>query len=114
MAINYVQPNALFEDYMVFDEVVSPPTNTITDYRGKEYDKDTLVSLAQQIAPTLDKNNLAGGVYSTTNGNIGFAYDEATNALGYKPTAAEQVVLDMARHLIDTGVTDLNQVQAGD
>ena len=87
---------------------------TITDYRGKEYDKDTLVSLAQQIAPTLDKNNLAGGVYSTTNANIGFAYDEATNALGYKPTAAEQVVLDMARHLIDTGVTDLNQVQAGD
>jgi hypothetical protein len=99
---------------MVFDEVVTPPTNTITDYRGKEYDKDTLVSLAQQIAPTLDKNNLAGGVYSTTNANIGFAYDEATNALGYKPTAAEQVVLDMARHLIDTGVTDLNQVQAGD
>lgn len=88
-------------------------TNTITDYRGKEYDKNTLVSLAQQIAPTLDKNNLAGGVYSTTNANIGFAYDEATNALGYKPTAAEQVVLDMARHLIDTGVTDLNQVQVG-
>jgi len=113
MAINYVQPNALFEDYMVFDEVVSPPTNTITDYRGKEYDKDTLVSLAQQIAPTLDKNNLAGGVYSTNNANIGFAYDQATNALGYKPTAAEQVVLDMARHLIDTGVTDLTQVDAG-
>jgi hypothetical protein len=117
MAVNYGQQqwgDDLFEDYMVVDEVATPPTNTIIDYRGKEYDKDTLVSLAQQIAPTLDKDNLAGGVYSTNNANIGFAYDEATNALGYKPTAAEQVVLDMARHLIDTGVTDLNQVQAGD
>jgi hypothetical protein len=91
----------------------TPISKTITDYRGVEYDKNTLIKLAQQIAPTLDKNNLAGGVYNTTNGNIGFAYDEATNALGYKPTAAEQVVLDMARHLIDTGVTDINQVDVG-
>lgn len=98
------------------NNVIATPNQAakVTDYRGVEYDKNTLIKLAQQIAPTLDKNNLAGGVYSTTNGNIGFAYDEATNALGYKPTAAEQVVLDMARHLIDTGVTDLNQVQAGD
>jgi hypothetical protein len=98
------------------NNVIATPNQAakVTDYRGVEYDKNTLIKLAQQIAPTLDKNNLAGGVYSTTNGNIGFAYDEATNALGYKPTEAEQVVLDMARHLIDTGVTDLNQVQAGD
>ena len=98
------------------NNVIATPNQAakVTDYRGVEYDKNTLIKLAQQIAPTLDKNNLAGGVYSTTNGNIGFAYDEATNALGYKPTAAEQVVLDMARHLIDTGVTDLNQVQVGD
>ena len=97
------------------NNVISTPNQAakVTDYRGVDYDKNTLIKLAQQIAPTLDKNNLAGGVYSTKNENIGFAYDEATNAFGYKPTAAEQVVLDMARQLIDTGLTDLNQVQVG-
>jgi hypothetical protein len=106
-------PQAIEQVQTTNSIATTPVANTITDYRGKQYDKDTLVKLAQQIAPTLDKNNLAGGVYSTNNENIGFAYDEATNALGYKPTAAEQVVLDMARHLIDTGVTDINQVDAG-
>lgn len=106
-------PQAIEQVQTTNSIAATPVANTITDYRGKQYDKDTLVKLAQQIAPTLDKNNLAGGVYSTNNENIGFAYDEATNALGYKPTAAEQVVLDMARHLIDTGVTDINQVDAG-
>lgn len=92
----------------------SAPAPTVNDHRGKSYDTSQLLNLAKQIAPTLDANNLAGGVYSTNKGNIGFAFEDAEKVLGYAPTAAEQVVLDMARHLIDEGVTDLSQVQPAD
>jgi len=92
----------------------SAPAPTVNDHRGKSYDTQQLLNLAKQIAPTLDANNLAGGVYSTNKGNIGFAFEDAEKVLGYAPTAAEQVVLDMARHLIDEGVTDLSQVQPAD
>jgi hypothetical protein len=93
---------------------VSAPAPTVKDHRGNSYDTSQLLNLAKQIAPTLDANNLAGGVYSTNKGNIGFAFEDAERVLGYAPTAAEQVVLDMARHLIDEGVTDLSQVQPAD
>jgi hypothetical protein len=93
---------------------VSAPAPTVNDHRGNSYDTAQLLNLAKQIAPTLDANNLAGGVYSTNKGNIGFAFEDAERVLGYAPTAAEQVVLDMARHLIDEGVTDLSQVQPAD
>jgi hypothetical protein len=90
------------------------PTNTVTDYQGKTYDKTTLLNLAKELAPSIDANRLKGGVYSTTGQSIGFNYDEATSALGYAPSAAEQVVLDMARHLMDEGVTSADQIQATD
>jgi len=92
----------------------SVPTNTVTDYQGKTYDKTTLLNLAKELAPSIDANRLKGGVYSTTGQSIGFNYDEATNALGYAPSAAEQVVLDMARHLMDEGITSADQIQATD
>ena len=102
--------------------VVAPPpvitqaaaSNTVTDYQGKTYDKTTLLNLAKELAPSIDANRLKGGVYSTTGQSIGFNYDEATNALGYAPSAAEQVVLDMARHLMDEGVTSASQIDATD
>jgi len=86
----------------------------ITDYQGKTYDLPTLLSLAKALAPSIDANRLRGGVYSTTGQSIGFNYDEATNALGYAPSAAEQVVLDMARSLMNEGVTTVDQIEATD
>ena len=96
--------------------VVTPPvaTNTIKDYQGKTYDKTTLLNLAKELAPSIDANRLKGGVYSTNGESIGFNYDESTKALGYAPTAAEQVVLDMARHLMNEGVTSASQIDATD
>jgi len=92
----------------------SAVSDTVTDYQGKTYDKATLLNLAKELAPSIDANRLKGGVYSTTGQSIGFNYDEATNALGYAPSAAEQVVLDMARHLMDEGVTSADQIEATD
>jgi hypothetical protein len=96
--------------------VVTPSvaTNTIKDYQGNTYDKTTLLNLAKELAPSIDANRLKGGVYSTSGKSIGFNYDEATKALGYEPTAAEQVVLDMARHLMNEGVTSASQIDATD
>ena len=88
--------------------------NFIKDYQGKTYDKTTLLNLAKGLAPSIDANRLMGGVYSTKGESIGFNYDEATNALGYAPSAAEQVVLDMARSLMNEGVTTVDQIQATD
>jgi len=100
---------------------VTPPvitqaaaSNTVTDYQGKTYDKTTLLNLAKELAPSIDANRLKGGVYNTTGQSIGFNYDEATSALGYAPSAAEQVVLDMARHLMNEGVTSASQIDATD
>ena len=86
----------------------------IKDYQGKTYDLPTLLNLAKGLAPSIDANRLMGGVYSTKGESIGFDYDEATNALGYAPSAAEQVVLDMARSLMNEGVTTVDQIQATD
>jgi hypothetical protein len=96
--------------------VVVPPvaTNTVKDYQGKTYDTTTLLNLAKELAPSIDANRLKGGVYSTSGESIGFNYDEATKALGYAPTSAEQVVLDMARHLMNEGVTSASQIDATD
>jgi hypothetical protein len=89
-------------------------SSTIKDYQGKTYDTTTLLNLAKGLAPSIDANRLMGGVYSTKGASIGFNYDEATKALGYEPSAAEQVVLDMARHLMNEGVTNVDQIQATD
>jgi len=85
---------------------------TVTDYQGTEYDTATIVKLAQQITPAIDPNAVRGGAFKTSGESIGFNYDEASKILGKAPTAAEQVVLDMARHLAKEGVTDLSQVDA--
>lgn len=99
-------------------ELSKPQTTvpaTVKDYQGNSYDSNTILALARELAPTMDAKNLAGGVYSTQGESIGFNYDEATKLLGHPPTAAEQVVLDMARQLNQTqGITSLSQLQPTD
>jgi hypothetical protein len=92
-----------------FAQAVAP---TVTDYQGKEYDSATLIKLSQQITSAIDPKNVKGGVFSTSGESVGFNYDESSKILGKAPTATEQVVLDMARHLIKEGYTDLNQANA--
>jgi hypothetical protein len=84
----------------------------VTDYQGKTYDRDQLLNLSKQVAGSIDANAIKGGVFNTKGESIGFNYDEATKLLGHPPTAAEQVILDMSRHLLNEGVTDLNKADA--
>jgi hypothetical protein len=86
----------------------------VTDYQGKTYDRDQLLALSKQVAGSIDPNAIKGGVFSTKGESVGFNYDEATKLLGHPPSAAEQVILDMSRHLLNEGVTDLNQADASD
>lgn len=79
----------------------------VTDYQGKTYDPAVILSLSKQIAAAVDPKAIKGGVFSTKGESVGFNYDEATKLLGREPNAAEQVFLDMARHLAKEGVTDL-------
>jgi hypothetical protein len=85
---------------------------TVKDYQGKTYDRNQLLSLSKQVAGSIDANAIKGGVFSTKGESVGFNYDEATKLLGHPPTAAEQVILDMSRHILNEGYTDLNQVDA--
>jgi hypothetical protein len=57
---------------------------------------------------------MSGGVFETTDANIGFASEEANKLLGRDASTAEQVLLDMSRQLIQAGVTDLNEIRGGD
>jgi len=91
---------------------VAPPT--VTDYQGNSYDSNAVLALAKELAPTMNANQLAGGVYSTQGESIGFNYDEATKLLGRPPSAAEQVVLDMSRQLLQKDITSLSQLPATD
>jgi hypothetical protein len=84
------------------------PKDLVYDYQGKSYDKNQLLSLAAQIGPNI--TSLAGGVFSTSGQSVGFDFDEATKILGAEPTVGQQVVLDMARNLLNMGVTDLSQL----
>jgi hypothetical protein len=85
---------------------------TLTDHQGNQYDGAQLLTLAQQIAQ--NAGSMTGGAFQTKGENIGFAATEANNLLGRTATASEQVLLDMARQLIQTGVTDLSQLKTQD
>jgi len=85
---------------------------TVTDYQGNQYDGAQLLTLAQQIAQ--NAGSMTGGAFQTKGQNIGFAASEANTLLGRTATASEQVLLDMARQLIQTGVTDLSQLKTQD
>lgn len=113
-AITPTQFNAKFNEAVTVANSAPKPPATVTDYQGNSFDSNVILSLAKQLAPTMDATKLAGGVYGTKGESIGFNYDEATKLLGHAPTAAEQVVLDMARQLNQKDITDLNQLPASD
>jgi len=85
---------------------------TITDYQGNQYDGTQLLTLARQISE--NAGSMTGGAFQTKGQNIGFAASEANTLLGRTATASEQVLLDMARQMIQSGVTDLNQLKTQD
>lgn len=84
----------------------------VTDYEGHQYDGTQLLTLAQQIAQ--NAGTMTGGAFKTKGESIGFDASEANKLLGRTATASEQVLLDMARQMMQAGVTDLNQLQAKD
>jgi hypothetical protein len=83
---------------------------TVRDYEGNEYNPLTLVKLMGQVGKNINASSLAGGAFLTSGESIGFDYGEAERLLGSKPTAAQQVVLDMARYLMKSGITDISQL----
>jgi len=92
-------------------------TTQIKDADGKSFDVDTLKKLYTQIAPNVDVKRSSGDVFNTKvtdSTNIGFNSKEATKFFGGAPTAAQMVVLDMARGLANAGVTDIGQLKKGE
>jgi len=85
---------------------------SITDYQGNQYDGAQVLTLARQISQ--NAGTMTGGAFQTKGQSIGFDASEAEKLLGRPPTASEQVLLDMARQMIQTGVTDLSQLKTQD
>lgn len=89
---------------------------TIRDDQGREYDVNVLKSLYDQIAPNFDASRSSGTVFKenvSDRTNIGFNSKEAEKVFGKTPSAAQMVVLDMARGLARAGVTDISQLKQG-
>jgi len=84
----------------------------VTDHQGNQFDGTQLLTLARQIAE--NAGPMSGGVFQTKGENIGFAASEANTLLGRTATVSEQVLLDMARQMIQSGVTDLSQLKTQD
>jgi len=94
---------------------VNKPVNvspTLTDYQGHQYDGSVVLNLAQQLAQ--NAGSMSGGVFQTKRESIGFDVSEADKLLGRPATSSEQVLLDMARQMIQNDVTNLSQLQAKD
>jgi len=85
---------------------------SVTDIDGHTYDGTQLLTLAQQIAQ--NAGSMSGGVFQDRADRVGFDQSEAEKLLGRKATPAEQVLLDMSRFLMQSGVTDLSQLKTGD
>jgi hypothetical protein len=90
----------------------TPAVQMVRDYRGQEYNPNEVLKLAQQVASNFDTSSMSGGVFGTTGESVGFNYEDALRITGNSAlTAPQQVALDMARYLIDQGITDLSQIQ---
>lgn len=85
---------------------------TIQSASGKEYNAETLLNLARQIIPNI--GDLSGGIYGTQGETVGFRYSDVQGLLGKTPTPGDQVVLDMAKNLIDLGIQDINNIKVKD
>jgi len=112
-----VEEKPVVETTVPQDKTVTKSTTdttlpAITDYQGHQYDGATVLTLAQQIAQ--NAGTMTGGAFQTKGQSIGFDASEANKLLGRNATSSEQVLLDMARQLIQTGVTDLSQLKTQD
>ena len=84
----------------------------LKDYKGAQYSANDLLKLANQIKQNFDLKNSYGGVYKTEGQSVGFDYSEAQKLIpeGKTLTAFDQVALDMARQLLQNGITDVSQL----
>jgi len=84
----------------------------LTDYQGKKYAASDLMKLAEQVKQNFDLKSSSGGVYKTEGQSVGFDYDEAKKLFpeGKAPTTVDQVALDMARGLLQQGITDVSEL----
>jgi hypothetical protein len=94
------------------DTTTAATLPTLTDYQGNQFDGTKLLTLAQQIGD--NAGTMTGGAFQTKGENIGFSVEEATKLLGRKPTATEQVLLDMSRQMLIAGVDDLSDLELQD
>jgi hypothetical protein len=97
----------------VFNKALDPYAGVqINDYQGKSYDAKQLMNLASQIAGNLDTSKSGGGVFSTKGESVGFDYNTLTGTYGGKTfSSADQVAFDMARGLLQQGITDYSQLK---
>ena len=84
----------------------------VKDYRGQSYSASDLIKLATQVAQNLDVSKSSGGAFGTSKENIGFDYGTLSSAFGGKSfTSGDQVAFDIARQLLDQGITNYDQVK---
>ena len=96
-----------------FANAVAEKPAQVTDYQGNRYNVDDLSALANQIAA--NTGSLAGGAFGTSGESIGFGASDLAAALGAQNlSAADQVVYDMARQLMQQGITDIGQIRPQD
>lgn len=85
----------------------------VRDARGQEYNPMQLMRLAQQIGERFNSGISSGGAFGTRGDSMGFRFEEVNRMLGKEANAPTQVMLDMARSLMEQGVTDINQIKLG-
>ena len=98
------------QNYVKDSEFQSGLSNVqLTDHTGKQYSAADLYKLSQQVKQNFDLKTSTGGVYKTEGANVGFAYDEAKKLMpeGKDPTVLDQISLDIARNLLNRGITDV-------
>lgn len=107
-----VDPEAIAAD--LNPKIEAAQQDTVIDFQGNEYSGSEILNLAKQISGSLDVSKIGGAVYGTQGSSIGFDFEMAKKILGRDPTAADQVLLDMARNLRLKGITDLSQIKVED
>lgn len=97
-----------------FTDALSDYSGPVRYHDGTELDAGVLRHLAGQVAQNFDLSRSSGDAFSTKGEQIGFDYDEARKMFKADPTAAQQVVLDMAANLAANGVTDISELALAD
>lgn len=97
-----------------FTDALSDYSGPVRYHDGTELDAGVLRHLAGQVAQNFDLSRSSGDAFSTKGEQIGFDYDEARKLFKADPTAAQQVVLDMAANLAANGVKDISELALAD